>query len=374
MSALHRILRATHCCSTHHYFAIDALPMVQTAAGRRLVSLLLRHHRRYLSGATDPDTRFRDFQNHVVHVSDGYWGGAPRVAHQWYDRMQRHLRENRFSDAAHAAGVLSHYFTDPLQPLHTQQCERERVLHRPIEWSIVNAYDEILGCWRDDQLRVVFQLSEGPTWLGEAILYGARIANRRYQQLLELYDVDAVATNPAAALNDSLRATMSELFGLAITGWARVLERAAADAEATRVGALPKASIAWPTTVAVLRAPLRRWGRRLAFQREQHAVLQLVDEFRQTGEVQKHVPAEVDVVHQVVRIHDEQRRWNQLHQQRLASSIAGLQVQQSDGRSADAGGEPPRTVPFEQCEPKRGMLPRDVAAPSRAQGSARRRA
>ena len=170
MNLLLSILRAAHCRSTHHYFAIDALPLVQTEAGKRLTSQLLRHHDRYLTGAKDPDTRFRDFQNHVVHVTDGYWGGAPRVAHMWYDRLQRYLRNDRFGDAAHAAGVLSHYFTDPLQPLHTQQCEQEKVLHRPIEWSITKSYDQIYQHWKGDELRIVFQLSGEPGWLGRSNL------------------------------------------------------------------------------------------------------------------------------------------------------------------------------------------------------------
>jgi hypothetical protein len=366
MSALHSILRTTHCCSTHHYFAIDALPMVQTDAGKRLVSLLLRHHRRYLNGATDPDTRFRDFQNHVVHVTDGYWGGAPRVAHQWYDRLQRYLREHRYSDAAHAAGVLSHYFTDPMQPLHTQQCERERVLHRPIEWSIANAYDEILCCWREDELRVVFQLSGGPAWLGEAILHGARFANRRYRQLLEGYDLETALTDPAAALNDNLKGSMSELFGLAITGWARVLERAAADAEAIRGCALPNASMTLPTLVAVLRAPLRRWTRQTAFRREQRAVRQLVEEFRATGDLQKHLPVEVDIVHRVVRIRQEERDWKQRRDGGTASEPADAAI--------DGAGESPRTVPFVQSETGRGKSQRDLPKSSPTDSSIRRRA
>ncbi|MEM9589655.1 MAG: DUF4332 domain-containing protein, partial [Planctomycetota bacterium] len=126
------ILKAAHCRSTHHHFAIDALRHIQTEPGRRLTGVLLRFHARYLAGAKDPDTRFRDFHNHVVHVNEGYWGGAPRVATQWHDRLRRYLRQNRFSDAAHAAGVLSHYFTDPIQPLHTAQSASEKVLHRPI--------------------------------------------------------------------------------------------------------------------------------------------------------------------------------------------------------------------------------------------------
>ena len=156
--SLSSFLQRLHCSSTHHYFALDALPLVQTPGGKRLVRVLLRHHERYLRGATDPDTRFRDYQNHVIHVKDGYWGGAPRMAHKWYDRMQRYLRTNRFSDAAHAAGVLSHYFTDSFQPLHTEHSELERVLHRPIEYSIYHAYSDIYRLWRDSQMEVVFQL------------------------------------------------------------------------------------------------------------------------------------------------------------------------------------------------------------------------
>ena len=40
------ILRAAHCRSTHHFFAMDAIPLVQTDAGQRLVTILLRYHDR----------------------------------------------------------------------------------------------------------------------------------------------------------------------------------------------------------------------------------------------------------------------------------------------------------------------------------------
>ena len=192
--------------------------MVQTDAGKRLVGHLLQHYRRYLTGSRDPDVRYRDFQNHVVHVTDGYWGGAPRVAHQWYDRLLRYLRSDRFSDAAHAAGVLSHYFTDPFQPLHTQLCPRAAVLHRPFEWTIQLAYDELLEGWRDDQMRVVFHLSDRPQWLGEAILHGARFANRKYQRILDHYQLSRAVQHPGQGLTIELRESMAEVFGSAVTG------------------------------------------------------------------------------------------------------------------------------------------------------------
>lgn len=350
MNPLLAIVRAAHCRSTHHFFAIDAIPMVQTDAGRRLTALLLRHHRRYLTGAKDPDTRFRDFQNHVIHVQDGYWGGAPRVAHKWYDRMQRYLREERYSDAAHAAGVVSHYFTDPMQPLHTQQSEREAVLHRPIEWSITNSYDRILRDWKQDEMRVVFQISDGPGWLGEAILHGARFANRKYAIMLDSYDLVRAATDPPAGLNANLRGVIAELFGLCITGWARVLERAASEAEAQRGRPLPAASLSIPTLLATIGVPTRLWLRRIENKQEQLAVSQLVEEYRTTGTVKRHLPAEVDIVHRVVEIHQDEKRWNQERAARLASPATVIKVESIGDNSLEAAttdhDEPPATIPF----------------------------
>ncbi len=170
MSPLMALLRATHCRSTHHYFALDALRMVQTEAGERLRSILLHYHEKYLDGAKAPDTRFRDFHNHVIHVKQNYFGGAPRLAMTWYDRVLQNLTTDRGEDAAYAMGILSHYFTDPLMPLHTSQSDKEAAVHRPMEWSIFKAYDRILKCWTQDDLRLVFQLGDGDAWLSEAML------------------------------------------------------------------------------------------------------------------------------------------------------------------------------------------------------------
>lgn len=343
------ILRAAHCRSTHHFFAIDALPLIQTGAGRRLTSQLLRHHHRYLTGAKDPDTRFRDFQNHVVHVTDGYWGGAPRVAHMWYDRMQRYLRCDRFGDAAHAAGVLSHYFTDPLQPLHTQQCEAEKVLHRPIEWSITKSYQSIYERWKQDDLRVVFQLSGGPGWLGEAILHGARFANHKYASLLDQYDLEQGVRDPVAGLNADLRESLAELFGLAITGLARVLERAAADAEAARRAPLPTAGFAVPILLATLRVPARLWSKRNTYKSEQAAVERLFKEFQRTGSLVANLPNEVDITHRVAAVYQDEQRWKQARLERLASKSTVVEVESGNDQSA-ASDEGPIILKFPDAE------------------------
>lgn len=328
MNPLLSILRAAHCRSTHHFFAIDALPLVTTDAGQRLTKTLLRHHDRYLTGAKDPDTRFRDFQNHVVHVTDGYWGGAPRVAHQWYDRLQKYLRTERWRDAAHAAGVLSHYFTDPIMPLHTQQSRREKILHRPIEWSVTKSYPSIMKMWDRDQMKIVFEMSDQPGWLGEAILHGARHANQYYFPLMDTYDLGRGRRKPQDGLSLIAKQALAELFGLAVTGWARVIERAAADAEAATGKPLPSPSAPLAMILATARVPMRLWIRNLDHAYERRAVEALIEEFERTGELKQNLSAEVDIVHRVIKVHQDEKVWKQRRKQ-LQSDRTEIKVERS---------------------------------------------
>ena len=183
--------------------------------------------------------------------------GAERrdLAHDWYDRMLQNLREENYADAAHAAGVLSHYFVDPLQPLHTMQCARGRVIHRPLEWSVCQTYDEILRLLIESDMRVVFELSHRRGWLGEAILHGARYASRQYNQIVQEYRPERRSRISTGWIKRSPAHTLAGLFGVSITGWARVLERAAGDAESIRRKSLPDAYVASSCVTAVLADP-----------------------------------------------------------------------------------------------------------------------
>ncbi|MCG8649130.1 MAG: DUF4332 domain-containing protein, partial [Pirellulales bacterium] len=300
-------------------------------------------HDRYLTGAIDPDVRFRDFQNHVIHVNEGYWGGAPRVAHRWYDRLQRYLLEGRFGDAAHAAGVLSHYFTDVMQPLHTETCARERILHQPLECSVAESYDAIYRGWRDDEMRIVFQLSHRSQWLGEAMLHGARFAHRKRKRLLDRYAIDQAGVSPRRGLDGNSMAALSELFGLAITGLARVWERAAAEAESSAGKPLPKVSLLAASVLAGIDIPLKWSLRAVARRRRRERVRLLIDEFRRTGTLKECLPAEVDVTHRVVEVYHDELRWKQQRRERLESTLTVVEVETAaaaaKGKNADAVGK-----------------------------------
>lgn len=289
MERLITILRAAHCRSTHHFFAVDALPYVTTQRGKCLCTVLLKHHQRYLVGAKDPDKKFRDFRNHVLHVGDSYWGGAPKSAAKWYARVVECLDQSRWSDAAYAAGVLSHYFTDPLMPLHTGQSEKESIVHRPLEWSVKTSYDRILNHWKQGHHKVVFDLATSPDWMNQAVVCGADVAHRHYDELIDDYDLAAGAKRPTDGFPPRSIDTLAGLFGIAITGWARILEKAA---EETR-SEIPSEPLSIPALLAGIKMPVAWIIRRIESRAEQRAVKALFDEFQQTGTVKQNLPAEV---------------------------------------------------------------------------------
>ena len=77
MHLLFRIVYAAHANGTHHKLALDALRFLRAADGEQWQRLFLKNARLYLDGSKAPDTEFKDFKNHVLHVRDGLWGGAP---------------------------------------------------------------------------------------------------------------------------------------------------------------------------------------------------------------------------------------------------------------------------------------------------------
>ncbi len=329
MRPLISILRAAHCRSTHHYFAIDALANTESDAGGRLGQILLRYHDRYLAGAKDPDTRFRDFHNHVIHVTDGYWGGAPAKAIRWYERLQKLLGEERWSEAAHAMGVLSHYVTDPMQPLHTAQSERETLVHRPLEWSITKSYESIRQQWLDSDAQVRFQLSNQPGWLPEAILHGARVAHRSYDLLINSYNLEAGVKDPPRGLNAPSRTALAELFGLATVGLAKIIDRAAQQAEQHRGGSLPTPPLTMALVLAGIRVPHRVWLRRIENRREQTAVEELLEEYQRCGELREHLPQESKTVQRSIVVYQRDRA-----RRRQAKQAAAAKLYHNEGQGS----------------------------------------
>ncbi len=297
MDTLIAILRAAHCKSTHHYFAIDSLSQVSTSRGHELADLLLAHYGDYLKGAKDPDNVFKDFENHVIHVADGYWGGAAKAGKKWLDASNRLLSTQRWSEAAYSIGVLSHYFTDPFMPLHTAQSPRETAIHRPLEWSVCCSYQEIYESALSDSSLDSFEIPAGAEWITDAIHRGAKLAHQYYELLLDDYDMNEASRFPKLALGTNSKRALAQLFVSVQTAWGGVLDRIAYEA----TNPIPKFSLTLPTLLAGIQIPTKKIVQAIESAERRKEVQSIIDEYQSTGKVVRNLPIEQRTVQTVRR-------------------------------------------------------------------------
>lgn len=287
MSLLYRVLFAAKCKSTHHKLALDALRHLKSAESEPWQKFFLRYAEPYLEGAKAPDDKFKDFKNHVLHVREGYWGGAVTAARDWYDKTVESLRENRWSEAAYNAGVLSHYVTDPFQPLHTGQSEAEGIVHRPAEWSIFQSYDALQALLESDLGGYPSVATPtGADWLAQLIRRGAEAAREHYEPLLAHYSLAAGVADPPAALDDDLRRRIARQIGLAVASLARILDRAIQESGATP----PWVETTLLGVLTQLTVPICWVTRKLADRRDRAQVEAIYAEFQRTGKVLESLP------------------------------------------------------------------------------------
>jgi Domain of unknown function (DUF4332) len=285
MNLLFHIVYAAHASGTHHKLALDAVRHVQCVDADQWQRLFLAHAKLYLEGSKAPDTQFKDFKNHVLHTRDGYWGGAPDKVRSWYHHLVDALAQQDWPTAVHSAGVLSHYYTDPLQPLHTAQSEAENNVHRAIEWSISKAYDELAQQGEREFADMSVALPVGPNWLAQLVCQGADRANRYYEKLIAHYDIQRGVVDPPAGLDAVSRRFIAELIRYATISYAAVLDRAIEEANVHA----PEVSLTGATLAAVAQVPFKVIARRIADKEERRLVERMYDELLATGTVEMHL-------------------------------------------------------------------------------------
>lgn len=292
MSLLFKIIYAAHANGTHHKLALDALTKLSGADAGAWRRVFLKDVRLFLEGSKAPDTSFKDFKNHVLHVRDGYWGGAPEKVEAWYAHTVAALRTGNWADAAYAAGVLSHYYTDPIHPFHTGQTEAENAIHRAVEWSINRSYDslKILGDTTFPGLTV--DVPAGAHWLREFVIDGAEFSHRYYEKLIAHYDFNRGVVAPAEGLDDVGRRAVAELITYASTGFARLLERAIAESGARP----PEISLTAETLIATLQIPRQFVLKKLSNAQDRRIVERMYDELQATGRVEHSLPEDDRVI------------------------------------------------------------------------------
>ncbi len=222
----YRHICANECRNTHHKLVMNSLQHLGGHNANQWQALFVRYFEQFLLGSKAPDTKFRDFRNHVLHVSEGFWGGPVKQAEKWYARTVEELQKEDWRAAAYSAGVLSHYYMDPLMPLHTGQTEEEGVIHRACEWSVNKSFTSLINELESNSGYPEISIGNRDGWLKEAIHSGASIANDYYQDFIDHYDPIVGSRKPAEGLDDHLREITAQLLGHASIGFARILERA----------------------------------------------------------------------------------------------------------------------------------------------------
>ena len=286
-STLFNVLFAWKCSSTHHKLALDALHQMRGDAAKNWRDLCLAHVDTYLEGSKAPDNTFKDFRNHVLHVRENLWGGAIGATRLWYGKTVEALRSKNWREAVYAAGVLSHYYTDPIQPFHTAQSETEGIVHRAAEWSIACAYRELTenleanwGGWPD------VAVPTGSDWLEQMVIAGARLANPHYEACIDHYDLKQGVKNPPAGLDQEMRNRLAQLIGHAVVGYARIMERAFEEAAVVP----PATSLTLPSLIAQLKIPILWITKKMKNAKERAVVESMYKEFQSTGKVLQTLP------------------------------------------------------------------------------------
>lgn len=282
MSLLYAVVFASRCRSNHHRLAVDALRHLRAADAEDWRNLLLHYHDEYLKGAKAPDDVFKDFKNHVLHVRDGDWGGAIEACEEWYRRTVRALVAKDWKQAAWSAGVMSHYYVDPIQPFHTHQTEEEGVIHRAVEWSFSKSYktfqqilERDLGGYPD------IATPKGDAWLADMVRAGAKASNPHYELVIDHYDLEKGVKDPPAGLDQELKDTIAKLVGHAAVGFARILDRAFEEAAVKP----PKIGGALQAFFLALETPIQAVLRLMDDAAARREVEAQYEEFRRTGKV-----------------------------------------------------------------------------------------
>jgi len=305
MNLLFRIVYAAHAAGTHHKLALDALRHLQAMDADLWQNLFLANAKLYLEGSKAPDNEFKDFKNHVLHTRDGYWGGAPDKVRSWYQHLVEALGQQDWHTGVYCAGVLSHYYTDPLMPFHTAQSEAENNIHRAVEWSISKSYDALAALGEREFRRVAVDLPSGPNWLATLVCRNAEMANGSYEKLIAHYDIQRGVVDPPAGLDQVARRLIAELIRYAVVSYGAVLDRAIEESNAHA----PEIALTPATLLATAQVPFKLIARRIADAEERRLIERIYDELVTTGTVEKNLP-------------EDDRTVRELHAQEVLASRA----------------------------------------------------
>jgi len=158
----------------------------------------------------DPDTQLHDTYHHVYDVWGSSYGDAPTRIAALYAETVAELRTGDRVAASRSFGLLSHYYSDINNPLHTDQVPQEKSVHSSYELA-AQKYTDAPG---ENAAWVVpdgIQLVSDPA---EETRLAAANAHRSYQGLVANYSQGRMNPAVVAITSSSLNRASNDLADL----------------------------------------------------------------------------------------------------------------------------------------------------------------
>jgi hypothetical protein len=154
-----------------------------------------------LSGSTTPDQAWQDWDNHLYYPETGEHD-APEAAQKWFEFAKNNFTSGNWEDGFFAVGVMTHYFSDPCIPVHTDEKWPGHVgYERDINVNLGNLEIEQPG---------EYEISN----VSQLVVDCATFSHQYYDTIRDAYD-----DNESRALdNPEIKSLTEECLSMAING------------------------------------------------------------------------------------------------------------------------------------------------------------
>ncbi|TFF95088.1 hypothetical protein EU546_03905, partial [Candidatus Thorarchaeota archaeon] len=103
--------------STHFFMVSEAMEAITNESWYDAFELYAPE---VLEGCTTPDQAWQDWDNHLYYPETGEHS-APQAAQHWFDMAKANFTAGQWEAGFFAVGVMTHYFSDPCIPVHTDE-------------------------------------------------------------------------------------------------------------------------------------------------------------------------------------------------------------------------------------------------------------
>ena len=183
-----------------HFFIVDkAVAGISNASWADAFDYYLPE---LMSGSIYPDTAWQDWDNHLYYPETGEHN-APTAAERWYNFTRNNFTIGSWEDGFFAAGIMSHYFSDPCIPVHTGD-----------SWPGHSGYESDIN-QNLDLLTLATPSEDYITNVSQLVIDSATYSHQYYDDVYLQYVDD---NSEAIATNATIKTLTEDCLNLAIDG------------------------------------------------------------------------------------------------------------------------------------------------------------